>query len=365
MMSSKQRVVSGMRPTGKLHLGHYYGALKNWASLQDTYECFYFVADWHALTTEYAHPQIIKESIHDMVIDWLALGIHVPKSTIFVQSSLPEHAELHLMLSMITPLSWLERNPTYKEQEQELNDKDIHTHGFLGYPVLQAADILIYKAHKVPVGIDQVPHLELTREIGRRFNFLYREIFPLPDALLTETPKILGSDGRKMSKTVGNVISPLDLLEKYPLDALRYFLSREIPFDNDGDYSDEKFNVRYEADLANGIGNLANRILVMIEKYAGGVIPQTIDPDGEFINLITKKTWPGYTDAMNKWRFDRALESVWQFIAFCDQEISDRQPWAMMKAGKEKEVNDFLYHLAESLRHIAVMIWPMMPDIRL
>ena len=205
-MSSKQRVVSGMRPTGKLHLGHYYGALKNWVSLQDTYDCFYFVADWHALTTEYAHPQIIKESIHDMVIDWLAVGIHVPKSTIFVQSSLPEHAELHLMLSMITPLSWLERNPTYKEQEQELKDKDIHTHGFLGYPVLQAADILIYKAHKVPVGIDQVPHLELTREIGRRFNFLYREIFPLPDALLTETPKILGIDGRKMSKSYNNAL---------------------------------------------------------------------------------------------------------------------------------------------------------------
>ena len=205
-MSSKQRVVSGMRPTGKLHLGHYYGALKNWVSLQDTYDCFYFVADWHALTTEYAHPQIIKESIHDMVIDWLALGIHIPKSTIFIQSSLPEHAELHLMLSMITPLSWLERNPTYKEQEQELKDKDIHTHGFLGYPVLQAADILIYKAHKVPVGIDQVPHLELTREIGRRFNFLYREIFPLPDALLTETPKILGIDGRKMSKSYNNAL---------------------------------------------------------------------------------------------------------------------------------------------------------------
>jgi tryptophanyl-tRNA synthetase (EC 6.1.1.2) len=205
-MSSKQRVVSGMRPTGKLHLGHYYGALKNWVPLQDTYECFYFVADWHALTTEYAHPQIIKESIHDMVIDWLALGIHVPKSAIFIQSSLPEHAELHLMFSMITPLSWLERNPTYKEQEQELKDKDIHTHGFLGYPVLQAADILIYKAHKVPVGIDQVPHLELTREIGRRFNFLYREIFPLPDALLTETPKILGIDGRKMSKSYNNAL---------------------------------------------------------------------------------------------------------------------------------------------------------------
>ena len=202
----KQRVVSGMRPTGKLHLGHYYGALKNWVTLQDKYECFYFVADWHALTTEYASPKIIKESIKEMVIDWLALGIHVHKSTIFIQSHLSEHAELYLMLSMITPLSWLERNPTYKEQEQELKDKDIHTHGFLGYPVLQAADILMYKAHKVPVGVDQVPHLELTREIARRFNFLYQEIFPLPEALLTETPKILGIDGRKMSKSYNNAI---------------------------------------------------------------------------------------------------------------------------------------------------------------
>jgi len=202
----KQRVVSGMRPTGKLHLGHYYGALKNWIYLQEEYECFYFVADWHALTTEYANPKIIKENIVEMLIDWLALGIEFPKSTIFIQSHLSEHAELHLMLSMITPLSWLERNPTYKEQEQELKDKDIHTYGFLGYPVLQAADILIYKAHKVPVGVDQVPHLELTREIARRFNFLYQEIFPLPEALLTETPKILGIDGRKMSKSYNNAI---------------------------------------------------------------------------------------------------------------------------------------------------------------
>jgi len=195
-----------MRPTGKLHLGHYYGALKNWVELQDEFECFYFVADWHALTTEYANSAIIKESIHEMVIDWLSVGIAFPKSTIFIQSAIPEHAELHLLLSMVTPLSWLERNPTYKEQQQELKDKDIHTYGFLGYPVLQAADIIIYKAHKVPVGIDQVPHLELTREIARRFNFLYQEIFPLPEALLTETPKILGTDRRKMSKSYDNAI---------------------------------------------------------------------------------------------------------------------------------------------------------------
>ncbi len=202
-----------MRPTGKLHLGHFYGALKNWVQFQDDYECFYFVADWHALTTEYANSHIIKESIHDMVIDWLTVGIEASKSTIFVQSAVPEHAELHLMLSMITPLSWLERNPTYKEQQLELKEKDINTHGFLGYPVLQAADIIMYKASRVPVGIDQVPHLELTREIARRFNFLYCEMFPLPEPLLTETPKILGLDRRKMSKSYGNAIFLSDLPE--------------------------------------------------------------------------------------------------------------------------------------------------------
>jgi tryptophanyl-tRNA synthetase len=213
----KKRVVSGMRPTGKLHLGHYYGALKNWVDLQEQFECSYFVADWHALTTEYANSRIIKESIHEMLIDWLSVGIASPQSTIFIQSAIPEHAELHLLLSMVTPLSWLERNPTYKEQQQELKDKDIHTYGFLGYPVLQAADIIIYKAHKVPVGIDQVPHLELTREIARRFNFLYRETFPLPEALLTETPKILGLDRRKMSKSYDNAIflsDPPSVVEK-------------------------------------------------------------------------------------------------------------------------------------------------------
>jgi len=215
MLMNKKRVVSGMRPTGKLHLGHYYGALKNWVNLQDKYDCFYFVAD--------ANPGIIKESIHEMVIDWLSVGITFPQSTIFIQSALPEHAELHLMLSMITPLSWLERNPTYKEQQQELKDKDIHTHGFLGYPVLQAADIIIYKANKVPVGIDQVPHLELAREIARRFNFLYQEIFPLPEALLTETPKILGIDRRKMSKSYDNAIFLSDRPEVVRSKVLQMF----------------------------------------------------------------------------------------------------------------------------------------------
>ena len=214
----KERVLSGMRPTGRLHLGHLHGALENWRNLQDSYECYFFIADWHALTSEYASPQIIKESIYDMVIDWLSVGIDPGKSTIFIQSKILEHAELHLILSMITPLPWLERNPTYKEQLQEMTNRDLSTYGFLGYPVLQAADIIIYKANKVPVGVDQVPHLELTREIVRRFNFLYGDVFPEPEAILTQTPKILGIDGRKMSKSYQNSLylsdSPEEIREK-------------------------------------------------------------------------------------------------------------------------------------------------------
>jgi len=202
----KERVLSGMRPTGKLHLGHLHGALENWRDLQEKYNCYFFIADWHALTSEYANPQIIKDSIWDMVIDWLSVGIDPKKSTIFIQSKILEHAELHLILSMITPLPWLERNPTYKEQLQEVTNRDLSTYGFLGYPVLQAADIIIYKANKVPVGVDQLPHLELTREIVRRFNYLYGDVFPEPEAILTQTPKLLGIDGRKMSKSYQNSI---------------------------------------------------------------------------------------------------------------------------------------------------------------
>ncbi len=202
----RKRTLSGMRPSGKLHLGHYLGALMNWRDLQEENDCFYFVADWHALTTEYDRTEIIGESIDDMIVDWMASGIDPEKSTIFIQSHVPEHAELHLLLSMITPLPWLERNPTYKEQLREQTSRDLQTYGFLGYPVLQAADILMYDASFVPVGIDQVPHLELTREIARRFNFLYREVFTIPEAHLTETPKIMGTDNRKMSKTYGNAI---------------------------------------------------------------------------------------------------------------------------------------------------------------
>jgi tryptophanyl-tRNA synthetase len=197
-----------MRPTGKLHLGNLYGALANWVELQnnDGYDCFYFVADWHALTSDYKDTSAINENIVDMVIDWLSVGLDADKSTIFIQSKVPEHAELFLILSMITPLSWLERNPTYKEMKIELKDRDLSTFGFLGYPVLQAADIIMYKAYGVPVGVDQLPHVELTREIARRFNFIYREIFPVPEPLLTEVPKLLGVDGRKMSKSYENSI---------------------------------------------------------------------------------------------------------------------------------------------------------------
>jgi len=204
---TRDRVLSGMRPSGRLHLGHLHGALHNWKELQEEYDCFYFVADWHALTSEYADTSNVRESIFDMAVDWLASGIDPEKATIFVQSQLMEHAELHLLLSMITPLGWLERCPTYKEQLVEMKGKDLHTYGFLGYPVLQTADIIMYRANWVPVGVDQIPHLELAREIVRRFhNFFGEGIFPEPQPKLTEFPKIPGTDGRKMSKSYGNAI---------------------------------------------------------------------------------------------------------------------------------------------------------------
>jgi tryptophanyl-tRNA synthetase len=202
----KKRIVSGMRPTGKMHLGHLHGALNNWRNLQEEYECFYFIADWHALTTEYADSGIIKESTLDILIDWMSIGLDPEVSTFFIQSHIQEHTELHLAFSMITPLPWLERTPTYRELLKELSQKDLHTYGFLGYPVLQAADILMYKANGVPVGEDQAPHVELTREIARRFNHIYREVFPEPETLLAPTSKILGLDRRKMSKSYNNAI---------------------------------------------------------------------------------------------------------------------------------------------------------------
>ena len=217
-MTEKKRILSGMRPTGPLHLGNYHGALKNWVDMQDEYDCFFFIADWHALTSDYEKTDTITPYTREMVIDWLSAGLTPEKSTLFVQSRIKTHAELFLLFSMITPVPWLERNPTYKDQIVQLSNKDLSTFGFLGYPVLQAADILMYKPAGVPVGIDQVPHVEITREIGRRFNYLYGSVFPEPDSILTETPKILGLDRRKMSKSYQNAIylsdSPDDVLKK-------------------------------------------------------------------------------------------------------------------------------------------------------
>ena len=206
----KPRVVSGMRPTGRLHLGHLVGALQNWAGLQDPYDCFYFVADWHALTSDYADTADITASALDNVADWIAAGIDPERSTLFLQSRVPEHAELFVLLAMIVPTPWLERVPTYKEQQEQITDKDLSNYGFLGYPVLQTADVIVYNAHAVPVGDDQVPHLELSREIVRRFNNLYGEVFVEPAALLTRTPRLPGLDNRKMSKSYNNAINLSD-----------------------------------------------------------------------------------------------------------------------------------------------------------
>jgi len=212
----RPRVLSGFRPTGPLHLGHLVGALENWVSLQETHECFFAIADWHALTSEYGDTTHLKEHVLEMAVDWLAAGLDPERCTLFVQSSVPEHAELHLLLSMIVPVPWLERVPTYKEQQQQVAQRDLTNYGFLGYPVLQAADILIYRAELVPVGEDQLSHLELCREIARRFNALYGPVFPEPQALTTRMPRLPGTDGRKMSKSYGNAVNLGD-----PPDAIR------------------------------------------------------------------------------------------------------------------------------------------------
>ena len=219
--TAPRRVLSGMRPTGKLHLGNYMGALYNWIRLQEErgdagkskYDCYFFIADWHALTTDYADTSNIRQNTFDVAMDWLAAGLNPEESVIFVQSHVPQHAELHLLLSMVTPLSWLERVPTYKEQQENLTTKDLSTYGFLGYPLLMAADILVYQADFVPVGQDQVVHVELTREAARRFNHFYSpagkhapQILPEPQPLLTPSPKLPGTDGRKMSKSYDNTI---------------------------------------------------------------------------------------------------------------------------------------------------------------
>ena len=211
--SSRKRVLSGMRPTGKLHLGNYMGALHNWVRLQNQpdYECYFFIADWHALTTDYADPSLIASNRSEVILDYLAAGLDPEKSVLFIQSDVKQHAELHLLLSMITSIGWLERVPTYKEQQENLKDKDLSTYGFLGYPLLQSADILLYQPAFVPVGQDQAAHVELTREVARRFNQFYKgpggsEILPEPQVLLTPSPKLPGTDGRKMSKSYGNTI---------------------------------------------------------------------------------------------------------------------------------------------------------------
>ena len=203
---TQQFVLSGLRPTGRIHLGNYFGAIRNWVQLQDRYRSYSFIADWHALTSDYADPAKVRESTFEAAADLIAAGIDPQRSTLFVQSEVKEHAELHLLLGMVTPLPWLERVPTFKDQQQQLQDKDLNTYGFLGYPLLQTADIIIYRANFVPVGEDQASHLELSREIVRRFNNFYGPVFPEPQPLFTETPKVPGLDGRKMSKSYGNTI---------------------------------------------------------------------------------------------------------------------------------------------------------------
>ena len=219
----KPRVVSGMRSTGKLHLGHLVGALRQWAELQPTYDCMYFVADWHALTSDYADTAGLTSAAYDNVADWMAAGIDPEQSTLFIQSLVPEHAELYLLMSMVVPIPWLERVPTYKEQIAQLTEKDLSTLGFLGYPLLQGADIVIYKGQYVPVGEDQVAHLELNREVVRRFHGFYGELFPEPQPLLTSFPRLPGLDNRKMSKSYRNTIDLSDNAETVTKKVMRMY----------------------------------------------------------------------------------------------------------------------------------------------
>ena len=220
---ARPRVVSGMRPTGPLHLGHLAGALGKWVELQADYDCLYFVADWHALTSEFADTSELVSYTYDNIADWIAAGIDPERSTLFVQSLVPEHAELYLLLQMVVPIPWLERVPTYKEQIEQLSDRDLSSIGFLGYPLLQGADVIIYRAQYVPVGDDQVPHLELTREVVRRFHQFFGEVFPEPQPLLTHFPRLPGVDNRKMSKSYGNAIDLSDDAETVRKKVMRMY----------------------------------------------------------------------------------------------------------------------------------------------
>ena len=233
-MGSKDRIFSGMRPTGKMHVGHYLGALKNWLQLQKEYDCIFGIVDWHALTTSFEHTEDIERNIIDMAIDWFSVGIDPEVCIPMIQSLVPEHAELHLLLSMFTPLGWLERNPVLKQQLQDLGLKEAVGYGHLGYPVLMAADIIIYQGVKVPVGEDQVPHIEIARELVRRFHSLYqKEVFKEPRPLLTETPRILGIDGRKMSKSLNNSIDLSDTKEELHTKVISMFTDPEKVRKND------------------------------------------------------------------------------------------------------------------------------------
>jgi tryptophanyl-tRNA synthetase len=253
-------ILSGMRPTGRLHLGHLEGALKNYLRFQSGgARCFFMIADWHALTSEYAKPQEIRANGQELLLDWLAVGIDPERATVFVQSDVPEHAELFVVLSMLTPLPWAERCPTYKEQQQELQDKDLATYGFLGYPILQAADILLYRATHVPIGADQLPHLEMTREIARRFNHFYAPadpVLPEPESVLTEAPRVPGLDGRKMSKSYGNAIFLADTAPEIERKVMQM-------------YTDPK---KLRADTPGHPDNCV--VLTLFRTYASGTAPE-------------------------------------------------------------------------------------------
>ncbi len=304
LRTSEGRILSGMRPTGPLHIGHLFGALENWRKLQDEgYTCFYMIADWHALSTEYQNPESIRNNVFEIAVDFLSCGLDPHKSTIFIQSMVQEHSELNLLLSMIVPVSWLERNPVYKEQIAELKEKDLHTFGFLGYPVLQAADILVYRAEFVPIGVDQLPHLELTREIARRFNFLYGEYFPEPKELLTETPKIPGTDGRKMSKSYGNAIYLNDSEEKILAKTSKMFTDQTRLYKKDPGHPDECAVFAYRKLVSKNHDDIRNKCLraeigcVDCKKQMGRDLVSFLEP-------IKKK----------REYFSRHHEEVWKIL---------------------------------------------------